>query len=62
MSFYWPHSSAPAVGWLKPCHDIAGSREDLRVIKPPLAVEGRKPASVETSAFHAESEINQCAG
>ena len=51
------HTYEEVFRWFEAC-----GLEDLRVIEQPIAVQGRKPASVEMSESHVESEISQCAG
>ena len=51
------HTYEEVFRWFEAC-----GLEDLRVIEQPIAVQGRKPATIESSESHAESEISQCAG
>jgi SAM-dependent methyltransferase len=51
------HTYEEVFRWFEAC-----GLEDLRVIEQPIAVQGRKSASPETSESHVESEISQCAG
>ena len=51
------HTYEEVFRWFEAC-----GLEDLRVIEQPIAVQGRKPAPVETSESEIESEISQCAG
>jgi len=51
------HTYEEVFRWFESC-----GLQDLRVIEQPIAVQGRKPASVESSEIHAESEVSQCAG
>jgi len=55
--FQSKHTYEEVFRWFESC-----GLEDLRVIEQPIAVQGRKPASIETSEAHAEREASQCAG
>jgi hypothetical protein len=51
------HTYEEVFRWFEAC-----GLDDLRVIEQPIAVQGHKPATIESSESHAESEISQCAG
>jgi SAM-dependent methyltransferase len=51
------HTYEEVFRWFEAC-----GLEGLRVVEQPIAVQGRKPASVDMSESHVESEISQCAG
>ncbi len=51
------HTYEEVFRWFESC-----GLDDLRVIEQPIAVQGRKPGSMELSETHADREVSQCAG
>ena len=55
--FQSKHTYEEVFRWFESC-----GLQDLRVIEQPIAVQGRKPDSIEHSELHAQNEVSQCAG